>query len=240
MVLDMSQNSKIPSNTISWGPILTLVGVIITAYFGYLTIRYQIEYPITVTQTAEARLTLIAQTQPSPTSTNQEFPNLIATATSTPQPTGRIGGILSVRKQTSSEIRDGLPTSIWSNIPNSGNGSLEPGVNVYFSEIQKSKEYLLPIFWCATTLEILNENMASINTQFYVNNEQVPSEYIRSYNYDSNDDWKCNLQTVVYKEWDENAQYTLEVRRTFSQQIFDGKSFFPEGTYIDKIVLDVR
>jgi hypothetical protein len=42
--------------------VLGLIGVIITAYYGYLGIRMQIERPAILTQTAEARLTALAQT----------------------------------------------------------------------------------------------------------------------------------------------------------------------------------
>jgi len=44
------------------GSIIGVIGVLLTAYFGYLGIQTQIEAPIKVTQTAEAKLTLVAQT----------------------------------------------------------------------------------------------------------------------------------------------------------------------------------
>lgn len=57
----MSQSDKTSSTGgFPWKEILVFLGVLITAYFGYLGIRSQIEIPIHATQTAEARLTEIA------------------------------------------------------------------------------------------------------------------------------------------------------------------------------------
>jgi hypothetical protein len=69
--MKMSQSDKTsPAGSFPWKEILVFLGVLITAYFGYLGIRSQIEIPIHATQTAEARLTEIASMSsmtPSPT-----------------------------------------------------------------------------------------------------------------------------------------------------------------------------
>lgn len=76
--------------------LLGLVGIGITAYFGYLGIQMQIKIPIEATQTAEAKATLVANSDtPTVASTNTstleptDTPALTATpsATSTPEPT---------------------------------------------------------------------------------------------------------------------------------------------------------
>jgi hypothetical protein len=57
----MSQSDKASSTGgFPWKELLVLLGVLITAYFGYLGIRSQIEIPIHATQTAEANLTALA------------------------------------------------------------------------------------------------------------------------------------------------------------------------------------
>jgi len=59
----MGQSGKSSStNSIPWKELLAFTGVVLAAYFGYLGIRSQIEIPIQATQTAEAKLTLAAQT----------------------------------------------------------------------------------------------------------------------------------------------------------------------------------
>lgn len=73
----MSQSDKISSTGgFPWKEILILLGVLITAYFGYLGIRSQIEIPIHATQTAEARLTTLSNLPsitPSATPSSQDL-----------------------------------------------------------------------------------------------------------------------------------------------------------------------
>jgi hypothetical protein len=63
----MGRNKKTTSNEFPWKEILGFLGVVITAYVGYLGIRSQTEIPITATQTAESMST---STQQMPASTN--------------------------------------------------------------------------------------------------------------------------------------------------------------------------
>jgi len=89
----MSQNDKTSSTSVfPWKEFLAFLGVILAAYIGYLGIRSQIEIPIQATQTAEARLTLSAQTQIlliyTTTPTQDFFSNIpTSTSTLTPAPT---------------------------------------------------------------------------------------------------------------------------------------------------------
>ncbi len=87
----MSQSDKASSTGgFPWKEILVLLGVLITAYFGYLGIRSQIEIPIRATQTAEAKLTenanVLTMTPPATATTPppSATPTVIAGITSTP------------------------------------------------------------------------------------------------------------------------------------------------------------
>ncbi len=75
----MKKDRKKPdSSTFPWKEILGFLGVILVAYISYLGNRTSAEIPIHATQTAEAKLTLVAQTNavsnsvviPTPTSAN--------------------------------------------------------------------------------------------------------------------------------------------------------------------------
>ncbi len=57
----MGQNERATSNAFPWKEILGFLGVALAAYIGYLGLRSQIEIPIQATQTAEAKLTSVAQ-----------------------------------------------------------------------------------------------------------------------------------------------------------------------------------
>jgi len=71
----MGQSEKSSSKSaIPWKEILSFTGMLLAAYIGYLGIRSQIEIPIRATQTAEAKLTSVAQTAVQPTSTDFPVP----------------------------------------------------------------------------------------------------------------------------------------------------------------------
>lgn len=65
----MRQSEKPQStSTIPWKELLSFLGLVLVAYIGYLGVRSQAEIPIQATQTAEAKLTLAAQTNIASTS----------------------------------------------------------------------------------------------------------------------------------------------------------------------------
>jgi hypothetical protein len=232
----MGQNDKTSStSTFAWKEILAFLGVVLVAYFGYLGVRIQIEAPIHATQTAESRLTLIPQTQPALT----DVPQIISTATLA-QTENNLNGVLSVRLPTLEEINNGIPTSIWTENNIDVQDMSKPDTDTYSGEAQRNIEYLLPIYWCATSLSTLDENMRSISMQFFVNGKQVPNEYIRNYIDGTSKDWKCSYHAVVLGGWNENTLYTLEVKRTISKRLYDGKSHYSAGVYNYRLIINVR
>jgi hypothetical protein len=193
---------------------------------------------------ATAANLLIAPTQPMPTTTVQ-IPSVFVTATSAivtipPQTSTNVSDLLTERLPTLQEINSGTPPSIWITNNIDVRDMAKPGTDTYSGKVQKGREYLLPIYWCTTSLELLDENMQSISMQFFVNNEQIPNEYIRNYIDDSSKSWKCNYHSVILSGWNENMQYVLEIRRTLSQRLFDGQSHYPAGTYIYKLMVNVQ
>jgi hypothetical protein len=88
----MGQHTNTPSSSFPWKELLTLLGVVITAYIGYLGIRSQTELPIQATQTAQARKITdpqIISTTPSGNS-NETIPTFTPTNTLVPTPTPKI------------------------------------------------------------------------------------------------------------------------------------------------------
>ncbi|RPH74469.1 hypothetical protein EHM76_03515 [bacterium] len=159
---------------------------------------------------------------------------------STIQTSGKWSDILSVRMPTLNEIRVEKPISLWdANLINLRD-RYEPGTENYAGEAQTGSEYLLPIYWCTTTADLLTQNMESIKTIFMVNDEAVPDKYIFNYNYDTKSGWKCNYNAVVLGGWEKDAQYALKVTRTLSQKLSDGKSNYSAGEYVYRLVVKVR
>ena len=72
----MGQSEKSSSSAFPWKEFLGFLGVLLAAYIGYLGVRSQIEIPIHVTQTAESKLTALANTPsvtPSPAMSLQDL-----------------------------------------------------------------------------------------------------------------------------------------------------------------------
>jgi len=77
----MSQSDKASSTGgFPWKELIVLLGVLISAFIGYLGILYQTKIPIHATQTAEARLTEFANFS------NMTQPTILSSATWTPLP----------------------------------------------------------------------------------------------------------------------------------------------------------
>ena len=164
--------------------------------------------------------------------------------TQLPQPTEtRVNdwsGILSVRMPTLNEIRAEDPVSIWDANLLDVADMREPGVDTYSGEAQYGQEYLLPVFWCTSTPDLLAQNIDYIDTVFLVNGEVVPEKYVFNFNYDTNTGWICNYHAIIIGSWDRYAEYTLDIKRTLLKDLSDGHSSYPAGEYIYRMIVKVR
>ena len=215
--------------------IIGLLGTLATAYFGFLSSARPVELTIYATQTAEVRLTQLANADTSkPLSAPTE--TIVST---TPTNNAFWNGAMSARLPTFQEMSNGILSSIWTENSIDVRDMFKPDTAVYYGKVQKNKEYLLPVYWCATSSDILNQNLAFISIQFSANGENIPDEYIGNFKYEPNKNWKCISYAVILNGWKENSQYTLEIKRTLFQNLNDGKSNYPAGDYMYRLVVDV-
>ncbi|MFN8433853.1 MAG: hypothetical protein U0V18_07525 [Anaerolineales bacterium] len=172
---------------------------------------------------------------------NEAARAIYPTATLPPtQPVGSWNNALSARKPTLNEIRADNPPSIWITNGVEVRDMTAPGTDQYAGSVNASQEYLFPVYWCASSADLLQQNMDNINTTFTVNDETVPEKYIFSYNYDTNNGWKCSYHAVVFSDWDVAKQYTLQVHRMLLAELSDGQSNYPAGEYIFSLTLTVK
>lgn len=149
-------------------------------------------------------------------------------------------GILTARRPTLNEIRAEIPVSIWNeNVIDLGDIP-SPAVKSYSGYVQIGNEYLLPVYWCAVSTDILRQNMENIETVLSVNGEAIPEKYVLTYDYDTNTGWKCTYNSVVLGGWATNVVYKLEAGRTFLSEIFDGQTTYPPGEYVYELNVSVR
>ncbi len=149
-------------------------------------------------------------------------------------------GVLKVRMPTLNEIRADDPISIWVKNNVTVSDMRTPGVDQYSGEVIYDQEYLFPVYWCANTAELLQQNMDNIDTVFFVNGEAVPEKYVFNYNYDTSNGWKCSYHAVVFSGWNANTEYDLKAKRTIKIDLSDGQSSYEAGEYIFAILISVK
>lgn len=212
----MGQSDKSSStNTFPWKEILAFLGTVLVAYFGYLGARSQIEIPIHATQTAEAKLTSVAQKTPESTSAVQP-PSISITATLIPQSLNNLNGMPIARLPTLQEINDETIPSIWEENNINVRDMTKPGIFNYSGIVRKDIDYLFNVKWCAMSSQILTENLQALRAEFFINEVQVSNQNVTNYVHNRLD-WECSYYAIVIGGW--NApQYVLEFRRIFSKK----------------------
>lgn len=156
-------------------------------------------------------------------------PTVLPTHTTAPN---RWSGILAVRLPTLNEIRDERPISLWDANRIDVADLPAPGERTYTGAAQVGSEYLLPVYWCTATADLLAQNMENMETVFTVNDEVIPEKAILNYNYDTQTGWKCNYHAVVLGGWVKEMKYTIEIKRTLAQPLSDGQADYAPGEYI--------
>lgn len=146
---------------------------------------------------------------------------------------------LDVRKADPNEAA-GVLISIWDVNNISVNDILSPGKKSYSGNAQVGVEYIFPVYWCATTETILAENRNNIKTEFFLNGEQIPDEFILAYGYKDKDGWRCINTSITLSGWTSGEAYNLQIKRQFKVAVFDGKTKYPAGTYIYELTISVR
>jgi hypothetical protein len=190
----------------------------------------------------------ITETRPAPTAqieiVDRAATSLASQPTQVPQPSEtRVNdwsGILSVRMPTLNEIRAEDPVSIWDANLLDVADMREPGVDTYSGEAQYGQEYLLPVFWCTSTPDLLDQNIDYIDTVFLINGEVVPEKYVFNFIYETNTGWICNYHAIIIGDWDRYAEYILDIKRTLLKDLSDGHSSYPAGEYIYRMIVKVR
>lgn len=153
--------------------------------------------------------------------------------------TNEWSGILNARKPSLNEIRADNPVSIWIAENIEIRDMFAPGTDQYQGTVRQGKEYLIPIYWCTSSQELLQQNMDNMETTFTVNGEVVPEKFVFNYEYDENG-WNCNYHAVVFGGWETGQQYTLQIKRDFKTDLSDGQNTYRAGNYIVELIASTK
>lgn len=230
----MGQNDKTSSvSTFPWKEFLAFLGVILAAYIGYLGIRSQIEIPIKATQTAEAKLTLIAQV---PEGNNATPTPVQILSTSTP---------IQVSSDTISKISFTLPThddlSVYPNLMegNFYKNPKTPSVIDYQVDVSVGTSYIWGFTWCSQNMDYLNNNLGFINLSFLIEESEIPNEHIYEYG-TSKSGWECHGWSTLLSNWTKGNKIKVTLQYSISGKVFDGKYNYEPGQYRHDILILVQ
>jgi hypothetical protein len=106
-----------------------------------------------------------------------------------------------------------------------------PGVLTYTVSMTQADQ---PIFfnygWCASTPEVLEQNIGLIQLDFYINDRKLAADEVHSTGFDGPDGWQCAGVGVLLSEWPV-GEHRLEIVATFMERINDGADDFEPGEY---------
>jgi hypothetical protein len=219
----MNSNKSTFSQTFQRRKFFAVLSVMLLASFGCLGTAPKTEIPI--------QPMTVPPTHPVSTNTPQ-----VILPTVDPRPD--LDG-LSVRQPTLYEIKNNSIPDIWEANSLQIQDMPNPDIQIYMGSVQRGKEYLFPIYWCARSTKLLGENLKSLSVYFVVNDKPIPGKYVFNYLENSNSDWKCQYFSVALSGWQPNTQYTVLINRIVTQRIYDGDRHYSEGAYTRKVVLDV-
>jgi eukaryotic-like serine/threonine-protein kinase len=96
--------------------------------------------------------------------------------------------------------------------------------------------------WCATSDEILEQNMAKIVVVFNADGYTIPKDRLANETYESTDPdykgWKCRNYLTVLRDW-KPGTYRLTETITFSSAINDGKDTFEAGNMTREYTVNI-
>jgi serine/threonine protein kinase len=92
--------------------------------------------------------------------------------------------------------------------------------------------------WCATTLDILAQNVQHMRFDFYIENQLIPAQWIMADEYQNNNLY-CQQVYLLINGWQVGV-YNLKTVTTFNVAINDGMADFSAGTMTDLFLVTVK
>lgn len=96
---------------------------------------------------------------------------------------------------------------------------------------QAATQLLWGYAWCATTPEILAQNVAQMQVEFVAGGQTVPESQLEVFDGQNQSGQACHVQRAVVYNWPSGTA-TLETRITFLQAVNDGMGDYPAGDQV--------
>lgn len=99
----------------------------------------------------------------------------------------------------------------------------------YTVTLKENDRALVNYGWCATTKEILENNLSNMKLTFTIEGQEIDPSLVFG-QYTTEDALECHTQYLLLKDW-APGRYTLTQTTTLVKAIHDGESEFPAGTF---------
>jgi C-terminal processing protease CtpA/Prc len=100
----------------------------------------------------------------------------------------------------------------------------------YTINLDREQRLLLVNGWCATTEQILSDNLQHVTFEYEVNSTPVDLEQFAVFD-GPNGDHYCRFYYTVAYRWPRGQTTQIDVKVTFDEPINDGEADYPEGTH---------
>ena len=169
-----------------------------------------------------------------PASTPTETP-----AISTPHPTPPQ---LSNKTAAEEAWRDGTTKTLLDLAPETYDSELENSVNRtlrYTVKLDQSQPLIWAKGWCATTDQILGDNLNKISFSFFLDLNKIEINRFNVYKGQSKDGSKCVWFYALLDQWSP-GEHLIVSKLTILQPINDGELNYEVGEMIDEILVSVK
>lgn len=106
-----------------------------------------------------------------------------------------------------------------------------PDVTTYETSLQSGGTRNFTWGWCATTQEILTENLGHLTLVFTIDDQVIPDSQMFYYSTPSKTGLYCGIQSVLVGNWQAGRTYTVEVKSILDSEINDGLEDYAAGTF---------
>ncbi len=162
------------------------------------------------------------------------LPFVIVTAT---RATGRtmLAGV-TASKPDGREDAESVP-SVWSRVVY--RDLTTPGVNDYQMRVSSTTPIRLDYYWCADSYQRLGKILGPVSLRFLVGEQPVEARSILEYTQIGRAG-TCYVWNTRLSNWPPRSQVLISITFTLSAPVFDGKTTYPPGEYLHRIMVLVR
>jgi serine/threonine protein kinase len=97
----------------------------------------------------------------------------------------------------------------------------------YTVTLKEDERALVSYGWCATTREILDNNLSDMQITFAIDDREVDPSIVFG-QYSTQESMQCHTRYLLLKDWP-IGQYTIIQKTTFVKAVNDGETEFPAG-----------